>query len=141
MVNFAPVNHQIKYVKMNRLFSSIIALISVLILSASPTTPTTPEKSKDTPIFLWVKRDNLRPRTPAQNPTPNIVGNYVNGILYLNIEEECNWELSITTTFNETCFTISSEELITGIYIGVMSNFTIKLTNDLGQSYIGEVNL
>ena len=72
--------------------------------------------------------DNKMARTPSINSQNQIDGIYNNeaGILFLYPSIDCEWELVISSSVESVTFQVSTAELISGIYIGELSNFTIE---------------
>lgn len=115
---------------------------SALAESPSPTTPQEP-KSKDVHFTLNKKTDTKSLRAPSLNPPCPIVGIYnETGTLSVSLPEDSIWEMTIEGIDGETgTYFVSTPDFQQGVYIGVMSGFSITITNDSGITYIGEVYL
>ena len=109
--------------------------------SQSPTTPQQPAP-KDASIILRKRTDNKVSRMPSNNPE-NVIGGVYNedGILYLYPSIDTEWELVISSPATSAPFQASTAELISGIYIGELSTFTIELSSSTGTIFVGTVYL
>lgn len=126
----------------------ILLLILTCVFSASVfagsegSTDKKQPHTKDTIISLSKRTDNKTARIPSLT-SPQTVGTYdENGIFSAYLPEDSIWTMVITATDGEmSTYYVSTHDLQQGVYVGVMSAFTITLTNDYGISYIGEVYL
>lgn len=117
----------------------ICACCTSTIAGTPSPTPTTPPKANTHKISLHIKSDNKSLRAPSNNPSYLIYGFYEdNGTLVLFPTIDSDWELTISSKIGTEYFNISTDELTTGVYVGVMQEFSIQLSNESGITFVGE---
>ena len=115
--------------------------VSVFADTEGSTLPKQPN-SQNTIVSLSRRNDNKIARTPSLNPQNQIDGIYnEDGILFLYPSIDSEWELVISSKTASVTLQTSTEELISGIYIGKLSNFTIALSSSTGAIFVGTVYL
>lgn len=121
----------------------LILLLSLLGVSiwAETSTPTSPSNTTPQQIAIVLKNRSNKPlRAPAFN---KIVGTYDEvGVFTIDLPEDSIWKMTIEGIDGETgTYFVSTLELQQGVYLGVISGFSITIINDSGITYIGEIYL
>lgn len=130
---------------MKRVLSLLLICVFSVSIFAETEGSTVPKQpnSKNTIVALSKRVDNKTARIPSLNPSAQPVGIYnEDGMFTVCLPEDSTWELTINGIDGETStYYVSTLNLQQGVYIGIMFDFNITLTNDYGITYIGEVYL
>lgn len=130
---------------MNRILSLLLICVFSVSVFADTEGSTAPKQPspKNTIIALSKRTDNKTARIPSLIPYHKTVAAYdENGIIYVCLTEDSLWEMTIETIDGGTStYYVSTIDLQQGVYIGILTGFTITLTNNYGITYIGEVYL
>ena len=129
-----------------RFIKPLILFICTFTVSAlaetSGSTPSQQPAPKDIRIVLSKQTGNKPLRAPSNNPANFIDGIYnEDGILFLYPSIVSEWDLVISSPTESVSIQTSTDELISGIYIGELSTFTIELSSSTGAIFVGTVYL
>lgn len=128
---------------MKRVLSLLLICVFSVSIFAETDGSTVPKQpnSKNTIVALSKRVDNKTARIPSLSPNYQTIGTYdEDGIFTVYLAEDSTWELAIEGIDGETStYYVSTLDLQQGVYIGVMYNLTITISNNSGITYIGEV--
>lgn len=130
-----------------RFIKPLILFICVFTVSALAETqnPTTPQQPapKDVRIVLCKQTDKNVLRAPSLKPQDQIIGTYSDeGMFAVCLPDNSIWEMEVQSIDGETStYIVSTINLQQGVYIGLMSDFSITLTNESNITYVGEICL